>query len=42
MHITTRRRLRTIARDLPAAAVFLLGIALVFTGARLLLGWWLS
>lgn len=41
MHITTRRRLRTIARNVPAAAVFLLGIALVFTGARLLLGWWL-
>lgn len=41
MHITTRRRLRTIARDLPAAAAFLLGIALIYTGARLLLGWWL-
>jgi hypothetical protein len=41
MHITTRRRIRTIARDIPAAAAFLLAIALMFTGARLLLGWWL-
>ncbi len=39
MHARTRRRLRAIYRDLPAAGVFLLAVALIYVGSRVLFGW---
>ena len=40
MRAVTRRRIRSIYRDLPAAAVFALAVGLIYVGSRMVFGWW--